>query len=238
MARSPCVQTTSERAVVGIVGAGLAGSLTAVQLLRAAEPVEVVLVERRGDFGPGVAYGTRDPHHLLNQPAARMSALPDDLDHFRRWAERCSGDGAPETFHPRSRYGDYLRELLDDSVAQRTPGSGLRRITGDVVSLDPAFRVDTLTGIVQKNVYQTVLNRMPDMSVGPGVASSYERVAPDKWRLRLREGLTFSNGEKVDALGNRFRARQALAGDQVIAGPDLVALFQADRAVCIDVDAV
>lgn len=71
--------------------------------------------------------------------------------------------------------------------------------TGDIMSLDPAYRLDTLTGIVQKHLYSSVLSRMPDMSVGPGVARTAERVSPTKWRLTLREGMTFSNGEPVDA---------------------------------------
>ncbi|MCM0018391.1 MAG: ABC transporter substrate-binding protein [Tagaea sp.] len=37
------------------------------------------------------------------------------------------------------------------------------------------------------------------MTVGPGAAVSAERVSPSKWRLRLRDGMAFSNGEPVDA---------------------------------------
>jgi peptide/nickel transport system substrate-binding protein len=71
--------------------------------------------------------------------------------------------------------------------------------TGDIMSLDPAYRLDTLTGIVQKHLYSSVMTRMPDMSVGPGVAKAAERVSPTKWRLPLREGMQFSNGEPVNA---------------------------------------
>lgn len=76
--------------------------------------------------------------------------------------------------------------------------------TGDIVSLDPARRVDTLTGIVQRHLYSPVLSREPDMTVGPGVAVKHERVSPTKWRLTLREGMTFSNGEPVDAEAVRY----------------------------------
>jgi peptide/nickel transport system substrate-binding protein len=76
--------------------------------------------------------------------------------------------------------------------------------TGDIVSIDPAQRVDTLTGIVQRHIYSTVLSRMPDMTVGPGIALSAERVSPTKWRLKLREGMKFSNGEPVNAEAVRF----------------------------------
>lgn len=33
----------------------------------------------------------------------------------------------------------------------------------------------------------------------PNLAVSWENVAPDRWRFRLREGVTFSNGERFDA---------------------------------------
>lgn len=71
--------------------------------------------------------------------------------------------------------------------------------TTDIQSLDPAFRGDTVTGIVQRHLYSGVLTRMPDMSVGPGAATHFERVTPSKWRLRIREGMNFSNGEPVNA---------------------------------------
>ena len=76
--------------------------------------------------------------------------------------------------------------------------------TGDIVSIDPAFRVDTLTGIVQRHLYSPVLTRLPDMTVGPGVATAVERISPVKWRLRLREGMKFSNGEPVNAEAVRY----------------------------------
>lgn len=76
--------------------------------------------------------------------------------------------------------------------------------TGDIVSLDPARRVDTLTGIIQRHLYSPVLTRQPDMTVGPGVAIKHERVSPVKWRLTLREGMKFSNGEPVDAEAVRY----------------------------------
>lgn len=79
--------------------------------------------------------------------------------------------------------------------------------TGDIFSLDPAFRTETPTGIVQRHIYDTILNRMPDMSVGPGIARSWRRLDPVTWRLELEEGRRFSNGEPVD--GETIRATLA-----------------------------
>ncbi len=76
--------------------------------------------------------------------------------------------------------------------------------TGDIISLDPAFRTDTLTGIVQRHIYDPVLERRPDMSVGPCAASEWKRLDPVTWRLKLAEGRKFSNGVPVDTEAMRF----------------------------------
>ncbi|SDF78705.1 FAD-NAD(P)-binding [Lentzea fradiae] len=94
-----------ERVVV--VGAGASGTLAAIHLLRANASLELVLVDRSGEFGPGRAYRTGDPGHLLNTVAGKMSALDDDPGHFVRW----SGAAADE-FLPRGEYGRYLAETL------------------------------------------------------------------------------------------------------------------------------
>ena len=92
---------------VALVGGGLSGTLTAANLVRrAGDAVRVTLLERRGDFGPGVAYSTTDEQHRLNVPAARMSAFSDDPDHFLRWARRTLGDVDAAAYLPRARYGD------------------------------------------------------------------------------------------------------------------------------------
>src|SRR4051795_6476990 len=98
---------------VVIVGAGLAGTLTAVNILRSGRtPAEVTLVERSGQFGPGVAYAARDDRHLLNVPACRMSAFSDDAEHFLRWARERRGEEIERAAYlPRTLYGAYLREL-------------------------------------------------------------------------------------------------------------------------------
>lgn len=69
---------------VVVVGSGFAGTATAVGLLRdwRGGALELTLLERGGGFGPGVAYSTPDPRHLLNVVAGGMPALPDAPGHF------------------------------------------------------------------------------------------------------------------------------------------------------------
>ena len=73
-----------------IIGGGASGTLLAANLLRAAgeRPLEVNMVEKNATIGRGVAYSTPDDIHLLNVPAAKMSAFPDEAEHFLGWLER------------------------------------------------------------------------------------------------------------------------------------------------------
>ena len=74
----------------------------------------------------------------------------------------------------------------------------------DAVSLDPAFRADTATGNVQRHIFDSVLHRGADMKIGPQLAESVEQDGATAWTVRLRDGLTFSNGEPLDASAVKF----------------------------------
>ncbi len=96
---------------VGIIGGGASGVLAAAQVL-AHTPHRVVIVEP-GDLARGIAYSTRYASHLLNAPAAKMSAFADDPSHFLRWLEsRYPGEYGAVSFVPRFVYGEYLSEIV------------------------------------------------------------------------------------------------------------------------------
>lgn len=112
-------------AVIAIVGGGASGVLVALQLLRqAVAPVQIVLIEPHPVLGDGVAYSTARPEHLLNVPAARMSALveaPQDFVDYLR-AHACCPEledtQLPQHFVGRRHYAPYLRERLQAARAQ------------------------------------------------------------------------------------------------------------------------
>ncbi|HVG43251.1 MAG TPA: FAD/NAD(P)-binding protein [Longimicrobium sp.] len=110
---------------IAIVGGGFSGTLTAVHLLRGEWPdgLHVVLVNRSGPLARGVAYGTRSAAHVLNVPAARMSAFPEDEEHFLRFAREADPAVTGGDFVPRSLYGEYLERVLRDAVAAAPAGT-------------------------------------------------------------------------------------------------------------------
>ena len=113
---------------VAIVGGGAAGVLAAVHLRRSNAAAQITLIDASGRPGTGAAYGTNDSTHLLNVPAQRMSAWPDDPDHFCRWLDERAVTPV-QSFAPRLAYGRYLQEQL--AVAD------VRIETAEVVGLVP-----------------------------------------------------------------------------------------------------
>ena len=63
---------------IAIVGAGFSGTLLAVHLVRhSREGDRVYLLDRDERVGRGLAFASGNPNHLLNVPAAAMSAFGD-----------------------------------------------------------------------------------------------------------------------------------------------------------------
>lgn len=122
---------------VVVVGGGASGVLLASQLLRSPDPdLRVILIERQGRFGQGLAYSAQHRNHRVNVPARGMSAFPDDQEHFWRWLQRKEpGRHASSwTFVPRRLYGAYLEDVLRDA-AGRIPGR-LRILSEEVEALN------------------------------------------------------------------------------------------------------
>ena len=104
---------------VAIVGGGFCGSLIAVHLLRGTpRPQEISIFEQGGRFGPGRAYGTQSPVHLLNVPAGLMSALPERPDDFLAYARERGIAARADDYLPRYVYGAYLEHLLGSAMAE------------------------------------------------------------------------------------------------------------------------
>jgi uncharacterized NAD(P)/FAD-binding protein YdhS len=136
---------------VVIVGAGLAGTATAIRLLQfAREPVQIVLLERRAGYrNAGSAYHRESNHwhHVFNIQAGRMSAFREDVDDFVSWANHeadrtawpleWSGFTFTESGPaPRRIYPDYLADRLAQVAGEAMDGVCLVEADGEVVDLE------------------------------------------------------------------------------------------------------
>ncbi|MBV8227861.1 MAG: FAD/NAD(P)-binding protein [Verrucomicrobia bacterium] len=136
---------------VAIVGAGFSGSMVAIHLAHTLQGLwQIALIEKRRQAGPGVAYSTNDPLHLLNVPVGRMGAFTEKPRDFFEWLKQHPelvssygldplGDGA---FVPRRLYGIYLARLVQRFALQ---SGRVHRFEQEAVDLEEAadgsFRV-------------------------------------------------------------------------------------------------
>lgn len=94
-----------------------------------------VLIDRTGQFGPGLAYSTPFEGHLLNVRANRMSAVEGRPDDFADWLRDSAGWRAdPEGFAPRRFYGEYLQHRLN-AVRLAHPDR-IQLVTGEVAAIE------------------------------------------------------------------------------------------------------
>lgn len=143
-------------ASVAIVGAGFSGTMVAVHLAQMLPPDATVLLCERSAFARGAAYATQSPNHFLNVCASGMSAFQDDPSGFARWLEtRRDGRGgeiargAVGEFASRKLYGEYLADIFDARLHQRS-GARLFPYMGEVVDIVPQdgiFRILFRTGV-------------------------------------------------------------------------------------------
>ena len=103
------------------------------------------MVNRSGVMARGVAYGTNSPAHLLNVPAGKMSALPDDPSHFVRFAQSLDPSVTPGTFVRRSVYGAYLESMLTEAGQSRA--GSLEQIVAEVNGVEPERAWVTMTTV-------------------------------------------------------------------------------------------
>lgn len=131
------------RPTIVVIGAGAAGALTCLHLARTAARrstrLDLVVVDPAPRVGTGTAFGTWEEDHLLNVPAAGMSALPEDPGHFVAWRRRTSPATAhPYEFVPRREWARYLEEVLRGALAEHAGEITLTHHPRRAVALDPA----------------------------------------------------------------------------------------------------
>lgn len=124
-----------------IIGGGFAGTMVAINLIRAGIKDKITIIDRHGDFGRGIAYQVAGKELLLNVPAARMSPLPQEPETLLKWisSNRDRLDAiksfGPESFIPRTIYGDFIQDLFKQTLEQN-PLSKVEQIVGVVENVE------------------------------------------------------------------------------------------------------
>jgi uncharacterized NAD(P)/FAD-binding protein YdhS/predicted metal-dependent enzyme (double-stranded beta helix superfamily) len=208
----------SEVSTIAIVGGGFSGSMSAAQILHRArangKAVRVILIERQGAVGEGLAYATRDSSHLLNVPAGRMSAWPDRPNDFVQWASRRYRDIAPSEFLPRQWYGEYIRETLTTLAHEAASSASLTVVFDEVRRLvrraDSGWMVSLAHGpsLAADRVVLAIGHRPPSDPIGRLWSGPRGRFIADPWQPFAANAI--QGDEPVVILGSGLTAVDAV----------------------------
>ena len=80
----------------------------------------------------------------------------------------------------------------------------------DVISLDPYFKNESPTFCVLRNVYESLTDYDDNIQLTPGLAESWENQGENVWVFKLREGVSFHEGEPFTADDVVFSIRRAI----------------------------
>jgi uncharacterized NAD(P)/FAD-binding protein YdhS len=176
-----------------IIGGGFSGATLAYQLLRRDPKLNIAVVDGGEIPGRGIAYSTPYWSHVLNVPAKNMSALPDDSEHFVRWARRnYSPNVQGGSFLPRAVYGRYLDSLLKE-VATRS-GRHLPWFRDQALTLtqiDGLYSAQLKSGrkLLAKAVVIATGNVPPGDPSLPGLTDGATKYFAFSWSQEALEGL-------------------------------------------------
>ena len=113
---------TNSKSSVAIIGGGFCGIMTLVHLINKSKaPIKIILFNAGYPLAKGIAFDTYTEQHVLNVACSRMSAFPDEPDHFLNWCKskpnlKLDSDNLGEQYLPRNLYGEYLNDIFTTSL--------------------------------------------------------------------------------------------------------------------------
>ncbi len=164
---------------IAVIGAGFSGLLTAVHLLRLSPTAHINLIERGPAFGPGTAYSTTNPDHVLNVRLTNMSAFPDQPSDLLNWLSQQDGWRATDQFITRGMYGRYLRSLMQTACGS---DRRLRQVSDEVVDVErvaDGWRVKLASG--ERLVADVVVLALGVMEPGAPVGAGAEMLGSPRY---------------------------------------------------------
>lgn len=198
-----------------IVGGGFCGTVLAANLLRRPPPgpTRLVLIERDGAVGRGVAYADRGFPYLLNVPASRMSASTAAPNEFLEFVQRRIPNAGGEDFLPRALYGEYLQEFL--MAAQLCAPSSVRLdvLHGEVTNVRRLERhlplqVELRDGrkLTADDVVLALGNPKPASLAVTAPVVDHPAYVADPWSTELQ----FSRDQKILLIGSGLTAADVI----------------------------
>ncbi|RQO63047.1 ABC transporter substrate-binding protein [Paucibacter sp. KBW04] len=80
---------------------------------------------------------------------------------------------------------------------------------GDPQTMDPHSQNESMTNMVNGQVYERLTNRDRHLNIVPGLATEWSQVSPLLWRFKLRPGVKFHEGQSFTADDVVFSVQRA-----------------------------
>ena len=220
---------SKQKKTIAIIGSGASGTACFIQIILKYlvdgkdSPLEILLFERREDFGEGFAFGTGQEGHLLNTKAGLMGIFPHERLHFVQWMhqnqEMIDRDFPqvsvhPDAYPPRMLFGRYVRAMLEEYIAiAETAGVAVHLHRDEVIDATikrnntlslqtkngkkhPADYAILATGNPASNTFHT-LHKRPHFLESPWPSSRILSTITDK---QTRVSIVGSSLTAIDAL--------------------------------------
>lgn len=98
----------------------------------------------------------------------------------------------------------------------------------DAYTLDPHAVSNTLVFAVLRNVYEPLVQRGPDLSLQPVLATEWSQVDDLTWEFKLREGVSYSDGSAFNADDVVFSFERAKKGGMSSHLADIASIEKVD----------
>ncbi|MBP6338872.1 MAG: hypothetical protein KA375_14830, partial [Vitreoscilla sp.] len=89
---------------------------------------------------------------------------------------------------------------------------------GDAQTMDPFSQNETLTNMMNGQVYERLVMRDKSLNIVPQLALSWQQTSPTRWRFKLRPGVKFHDGTPFTADDVVFSVERARQPSSQIAG--------------------
>lgn len=87
--------------------------------------------------------------------------------------------------------------------------------SADITTLDPQNSLSTTGDRVFRNMFSRLFSRDEKMEIQPEVVESYENINEETWQFKLKEGITFHNGDPLTAEDVKYSLERVMT-DQTL----------------------
>jgi uncharacterized NAD(P)/FAD-binding protein YdhS len=187
---------------ISIIGAGFSGTLVLANLVKETQGnCSIAIIDHLESFNKGIAYNPSSSMFLLNVATKRMSAFPEDPDHFLNWVckqnefELFSREALANSFLPRDIYRQYLSSIWSETLSlaksKNIQVECIYSFAKNIFTTDEIYLIETENG-------ETIRTKQLVLATGNQTPSN--RILKNK--LEVTHPRYFQNPWKHEAINN------------------------------------